>query len=234
VWQRVEPLLRPEVNGGRDGRLLLEAGDNYKLLRQRVVMEYASFLKPLSPIVLALSPTPTRFLCENQALADALAQNSGHDDLSIRTLSLGATSRLGRELEMRREERARRLRSLLPDFEGQTDGEAVCLATSVYECADCHQFASGPYMLAHDCDRAQKPGTFHPQFSERGVETVKVLLRLLGLGRRTTTLELDRRNDKFVCMQCSRGSFIEGGKEVLGRCVRDWRSCVRLISLIVG
>ncbi|KAI0275536.1 hypothetical protein BGY98DRAFT_49127 [Russula aff. rugulosa BPL654] len=81
-------------------------------------------------------------------------------------------------------------------------------------------------MLAHDCDRVQKPGTFRPQLSDRGRETVKTLLQLLGLGEGTMALDLDRRNDKFVCIQCSRGSFIQGGKGVLGRCVRDWRSCI--------
>ncbi|KAI0275533.1 hypothetical protein BGY98DRAFT_992088, partial [Russula aff. rugulosa BPL654] len=73
---------------------------------------------------------------------------------------------------------------------------------------------------------ADKPGTFRPQLSDRGRETVKTLLQLLGLGEGTMALDLDRRNDKFVCIQCSRGSFIQGGKGVLGRCVRDWRSCI--------
>jgi len=212
-----------------------EGGDDYKLLRQRIVVEYSNFLKTLTPIPLALSPLATRFLCENQALASALAQNNGPNDQSVRSRFLEAINSLRPELETRKQERARHLRSLLPEtdgIEGLTDDGAIALATSVYKCSDCRLFASGPYMLAHDCDRAQKPGTFRPQLGERGRETVKVLLQLLGLGRGTTALDLDRKNDKFVCMQCSRGSFIQGGKEVLGRCVRDWRSCVRLISLL--
>jgi len=236
VWKRVEPLLLPEVNKARDRRLVQEGGDGYKLLRQRVVAEYSNFLKTLTPILLALSPSATRFLCENQALASTLAQNNGSNDLSVRSQFLEAINSLRPELETREQERARHLRSLLAEtnvFEGLTDNGAIALATSVFKCSDCRLFASGPHMLAHDCDRAQKPGTFRPQLGERGRETVKALLQLLGLGRRTTALDLDRRNDKFVCMQCSRGSFIQGGKEVLGRCVRDWRSCVRLISLFV-
>jgi hypothetical protein len=235
VWKRVEPLLLPEVNEARDQRLVQEGGDDYKQLRQRVVVEYSNFLKTLTPILLALSPSATRFLCENQALASALAQNNGPYDMSVRSRFLEAINSLRPELETRKKERARHLRSLLTEtdgFEGLTDDGAIALATSVYKCSDCRLFAAGPHMLAHDCDRAQKPGTFRPQLGERGKETVKVLLQLLGLERGTTALDLDRRNDKFVCMQCSRGSFIQGGKEVLGRCVRDWRSCVRLISLL--
>jgi hypothetical protein len=205
------------------------------LLRRLVLVEYSNFLKTLPPILLALSPTVTRFLCENQALADALALNNGHNDQPLRNRISEAISGLRPEIEKRKQDRARHLRSLLPKtdvFEGATDDDAIALATSVYECSDCRLSASGLHMLAHNCDRAQKPGTFHPQLSEQGRETVKMLLQLLGLGRETTTLDLDRRNDRFVCMRCSRGSFIQNGKEVLGRCVRDWRSCVRLISLL--
>jgi hypothetical protein len=226
VWQRVEPLLRPVVNEARDRRLQHEGGDSYRLFRQRVVVEYSNFLKGLPPMLLALSPSATRFLCQNQALADALALN---DEVSLGSRFSEAIRGLKAELEMRKQERARHLRSLLPKmdvFEHATDDQVIGLATSIFECSDCHLSASGPHMLAHDCNRAQKPGTFHPQLSEQGRETVKMLLQLLGLGRETTTLDLDRRNDRFVCMGCSRGSFHQNGKEVLGRCVRDWRSCV--------
>lgn len=232
MWKRVERLLLPEVNKARDRRLLQEGGDDYKLLRQRIVMEYSTFLRTLTPILLALSPSATGFLCENQALASALAQNDGPNDLSVKSQFLEGINSLRPELVVQKQERARHLRSLLAKTdvsEGLTDDGAIALATSVYKCSDCRLFYSGPHMLAHDCDRAQKPGTFRPQLGERGGDTVKVLLQLLGLGTATTALDLDRRGDKFVCMQCSRGSFIQGGKEVLGRCVRDWRSCVRLI-----
>jgi hypothetical protein len=234
VWQRVEPLLRPGVNVVRDQRLIREGGHGY-LQRRRVVLEdYANFLKTLSPILLALSPPATEFLCENQALADALALDSGFDHSSVRGRVLDVITRLGPELETQKRERAKLLRSLLPKtdvFEGATDDEAIALATSVYECSDCRQSASGLHMLAHFCDRAQKPNTFRPQLSEHGRETVGILLQLIGLGRDTAALDLDRRDDRFVCMRCSRGSFPQNGAEVLGRCVRDWRSCVRLTSL---
>ena len=233
VWKRVEPLLLPDANEARDERLVKEGGESYKLLRQRVVLEYSNFLKTLTPILLALSPSGTGFLRENQALASALAQNNGLNDPSVRSRFLEAIGNLKPELVTRKQKRARHLRSLLTEtdgFEGLTDDGAISLATSVYKCPDCRLYASGPHMLAHDCDRAQKPGTFRPQLCERGTETVKALLQLLGLARGTTVLDLDKRGDKFVCMQCPRGSFIQSGKEVLGRCVRDWRSCVRLIS----
>ena len=235
MWQRVEPLLRPKVNEARDRRLILEGGDGYGRLRRLVLGLYSNFLKTLPSILLALSPTASRFLCENQALADALAHNNCHDDLTLKNRFDEAISGLEAELETRKQERAKYLRSLLPKtdvFEDATDDEAIALATSVYECSDCRLCASGHHMLAHECDRAQKTGIFHPQLSEQGRETVKILLQLLGLGRKTTTVDLDRRNDRFVCMRCSRGSFFQNGKEVLGRCVRDWRSCVRLISLL--
>ena len=216
------------VNEARDRRLLHEGGDAYCLLKQHVLLEYSNFLKTLPPILLALSPTVTKFLCENQALADALALG---DNQSLRGRFFEAIGSLRPGLERRKQERARHLRSLLPKtdvFEGATDDEAIALATSLYECSDCRLSASGLHMLAHDCNRAQKPDTFHPQLNEQGRETVKMLLQVLGLGRETTTLELDRRDDRFACMGCSRGSFLQDGKEVLGRCVRDWRSCVRL------
>jgi hypothetical protein len=234
VWKRVEPLLLPEVNEARDRRLVQEGGEDYNRLRQRIVTEYSNFLKTLKPISLALSPSGTKFLCRNQALASSLAQNNGPDDPSVRSRFFEAIKSFRPELETRIQERTSHLRSLLIEAdasEGLTDEEAIALATSVYKCSDCRLFASGCHMLAHDCDRGQKPGTFRPQLSERAGETVKVLLQLLGLGKGTTALDLDRRNDKFVCMQCPRGSFIQGGKEVLGRCVRDWRSCVRLFNL---
>jgi hypothetical protein len=174
-------------------------------------------------------------LCEDQALASALAPNNGPDDPSVKSRFIEAINSLRPELETRKQGRASHLRSLLPEadlFEGLTDDGAIALATSVYKCSDCRLLTSGPHMIAHDCDRVQKPGAFRPQLSDRGRETVKVLLQLLGLGEGTMALDLDRRNDKFVCIQCSSGSFIQGGKGVLGRCVRDWRSCVRLISLL--
>ncbi|KAI0275539.1 hypothetical protein BGY98DRAFT_1188376 [Russula aff. rugulosa BPL654] len=206
VWKRVEPLLFPEVNEARDRRLVLEGGEGYKLLRQRVIVEYSNFLKTLAPILLALSPSGTRFLCENQALASALAQNNGPNDPSVRSRFLEAIKILRPELETRKQERARHLRSLLTDVsEGLTDDGAIALATSVYKCSDCRLFASGFHMLAHDCDRGQKPGTFRPQLSDRGRETVKTLLQLLKLEEGTTALDLDRRNDKLSACNVQEG-----------------------------
>lgn len=230
MWLRVEPLLRPVINEARDQRLMREGFVDYCARRQLVVGDYATFLKTLPPILLSLSPTATHFLCENGALADALLLGGGPDDPPLTFRIAEAICRLRPVLERRKQERATLLRSLLPDVsEDATDDEAVSLATSVYECSDCRLPTSGLYMLAHDCEHALKPNTLRPQLSEIGRGTVEMLLQLLGLGKETTALELDRRNDKFVCMRCSRGSFPQNGKEVLGRCVRDWRSCVRLV-----
>jgi hypothetical protein len=201
-------------------------------------MTYANFLKTLPPILLSLAPTATQFYCENLALADALALGNGLPDQRLFTCRIvGAINSLRPELEKRKRERAARLRSLLPKSdvsEDATDDDAISLATSVFECSDCRLPTSGLHTLAHECDHAPKPNTLHPQLSEIGRATVQMLLQLLGLGKETTALELDRRNDKFVCMRCSRGTFPQNGREVLGRCVRDWRSCVRLNFCCLG
>ena len=212
-----------------------EEGDTYLTRRRVVLEEYAEFLKILEPILLSLSPTATQFLCENGDLADALALGTGPDGPPLTDRVSAAINNLGLELENRKRDRAALLLSLLPKTdvsEDATDVEAIFLATSVYECSDCHLPTSGPYMLAHKCEQAPKPNALHPRLSEIGRATVEILLQLLGLGTKTTALELDTRNDRFVCMRCPRGSFPQNGKEVLGRCVRDWRSCVRLIFFL--
>ncbi|KAI0275537.1 hypothetical protein BGY98DRAFT_1098786 [Russula aff. rugulosa BPL654] len=79
LWKRVEPLLLSKVNEARDRRPVLEGGEDYKLRRQRAIADYSNFLK-ISPILLAHSPSGTRSLCEDQALASALAPNNGPDD----------------------------------------------------------------------------------------------------------------------------------------------------------
>jgi hypothetical protein len=236
VWQRVEPLLRPGVNNARHQRLIRAGGAIYRRGRDVVVAQYANFLETLPPLLLALAPTAIEFLCENQVLADAVAFGSNPEGLELRARIFEAISKLRQELETRKLERTALLRSLLPNTdtsEHATDEEPLGLATSIYECSDCRVPVSGLHMLAHDCDRAQKPKSLHAQSSERGRETVEALLGLLGLGMETTALELDRRNDRFVCMGCPRASFFQNGVDVLGRCVRDWRSCVGLISPMV-
>lgn len=212
-----------------------EEGDTYLTRRRVVLEEYAEFLKMLEPILLSLSPTATQFLCENGDLADALALGTGPDGPLLIDRISSAINNLGLELVNRKRDRAALLLSLLPKpdiSEDATDDETIYLATSVYECSDCHLPTSGPYMLAHKCEQAPKPNTLHPRLSEIGRTTVEILLQLLGLGRKTKALKLDTRNDRFVCMRCPRGSFPQNGKEVLGRCVRDWRSCVRLIFFL--
>jgi hypothetical protein len=235
VWQRIESLVRPQVNDARHQRLILEGGENYRRLWDIVVTEYSNFLKSLPPLKLALAPTTVEFLCYNQALADAATFGVDLDNAEFRAWICDAISKLKPELDTQKEKRASILRSLLPSdgaSENAPDETVLGLATSIFECSDCRLPVSGLHMLAHDCDRAQKPKTISAQPSEHGRETVEALLRLLRLGKETTALELDRRNDRFVCIGCPRSSFLQDGVDVLGRCVRDWRSCVSFISLI--
>ena len=238
MWQRIEPLLRPGANEARDQRLLRDGGESYRQRRRLAIVEYATFQGTLPPIFRALAPTLTGFLSQNQAVADALAFDGGSDPRLVTERTTEATARLRPELEKRMRDRARLLRSLLPKTdiaEGATDSEALSLATSVYECADCRVAATGLHMLVHKCDDdTQNSNTIHPHLSEEGRKTVVMLLGVLGLGRNTTALELDRRNDKFVCMCCSRGIHPEYGEDVVGRTVRDWRSCVRLDFLLLS
>jgi hypothetical protein len=229
VWQRIESLVRPQVNDARHQRLILEGGESYRRLWDVVVTEYSHFLKSLPPLKLALAPTTVEFLCHNQALADAVAFGGDLDNAEFRAWICDAISKFKPEVDTQKQKRASLLRSLLPNdgaSECATDETVLGLATSIYECSDCRVPVSGLHMLAHDCDRAQKPKTINPQLSEQGRETVEAILRLLRLGKETTALELDRRNDKFVCIGCPRSSFLQDGIDMLGRCVRDWRSCV--------
>ncbi|KAH9972429.1 hypothetical protein BGW80DRAFT_1314332 [Lactifluus volemus] len=217
------------VNDARHQRLMREGGEAYHQRWNVLVTHYGDFLKTLPPLHLALGPTAVEFLSESQALADAVAFGSDHESPQLIAQISEAIGRLELEIETEKQKRANLLRSLLPRGnvpEYATDEEALGLATSIYECSDCHLSASGLHMLAHQCDRAQKLKGFSPQLSVLGRAAVEELLQRLGLGRETTALELDRRNDRFICLGCPRASFIQNGVDVLGRCVRDWRSCI--------
>ncbi|KAI0250347.1 hypothetical protein BJV78DRAFT_591563 [Lactifluus subvellereus] len=227
VWQRIEPLLIPEINKARDLRLRREG--RYLERRAIVLHQYVKFIQTLSPLLLALSPTLTEFLCGNRNLADAVALDSDPIGHELEEQTREAISRLMPELEARKLRRAIFLRSLLPDDdapEHATDEEVLALATSVFECVSCHQRISGLHMLAHRCRGPQKSRSQCLQFSEEGRKTVEALLELLGLGKETTALELDRRDDRFVCMRCPLLSFGGRGMCAPGRYARDWRSCV--------
>jgi cytochrome c-type biogenesis protein CcmH/NrfF len=80
AWKRLEPRLRPKVNKSRHQRLMREGGKSYVHRWEVVVTQYSNFVKTLPPLrptglhlVVRAPPTPTEFLCENQALADAVA-----------------------------------------------------------------------------------------------------------------------------------------------------------------
>ncbi|KAI0301009.1 hypothetical protein B0F90DRAFT_372221 [Multifurca ochricompacta] len=228
VWQRIEPLLIPEINKSRDLRLR-STGERYTRRREFVASQFANVVKTLSPLLLGLSPTFMEFLCASRTLANAVALDSDPDNSALGEQTREAISKLAQELETRRQERTDLLRSLLPkDIVSKyaTDDEALSLATSVYECLSCHQILSGLHMLAHRCYGPQKSRGQSPQFSEKGRETVVALLSLIGLGRETTALELDRRSDKFVCMWCPLTSYLGDETFSQRRPVRDWRSCV--------
>ena len=224
MWQRIEPLLIPEVNEARDLRLRRE-----RLKPRAVVLhQYVKFIQTLSPLLLALSPTLIEFLCRNRTLAYTVAVDSDLIGSEFEEQTREAISRLIPELKARKLRRAISLRSLLPEDdapEHATDEEVLALATSVFECVSCHQRISGLHMLAHRCPGPQESQS---QFSEEGRKTVEALLELLGLGKETTALELDRRDDRFVCMRCPPLSFDGHGMCAPGRYVRDWRSCVCL------
>jgi hypothetical protein len=235
VWQRIEPLLIPEVNKARDLRLRREG--RYLERRAVVLHQYVKLVQTLSPLLLALSPTLTEFLCGNRTLADAVALDSDPIGSELEEQTCEAISRLLPELVARKIRRANFLRSLLPEDGAPghaTDEEVLALATSVFECVPCHQRISGLHMLAHRCRSPQKSRSQCLQFSEEGRKTVEALLELLGLGKETTALELDRRDDRFVCMRCPLLSFGGRGMCAPGRYARDWRSCVcfDLASLI--
>jgi hypothetical protein len=230
VWQRIEPLLIPEINKARDLRLQREG--RYLGRRAVVLDQYVKFMKTLSelsPLLLALSPTFSEFLCGDRTLANVVALDNDIIGPGLVEQASEAISRLIDGLEIRRLERSIFLRSLLPEndaFGSATDEEVLGLATSVYECAPCHLRISGLHMLAHRCRGPQKHRIQYPRFSEEGRKTVEVLLGLLGLGEKTTALELDRRGDRFVCLRCPLLSFGGRGACVQGRYARDWRSCV--------
>ena len=188
----------------------------------------------LPPLHRALLPPFMDFLCRNRALAHAIALDSDPDNLTLNEQALEAISRLTPELETRKLERAALLRSLLPQdnaLEGATDEEVLAFATSVYECVGCHLRTSGLHILAHRCYNPQKSRGQCLQFSEEGRKTVEALLKLMGLGKETTALELDRRMDRFVCVGCPLITF-EGVAHPQRRHVRDWRSCVRPILVV--
>jgi hypothetical protein len=232
VWQRVEPLLIPEINKARDSRLQAVGNERYLERRSFVLGQFASFMGTIPPLLLAFLPSFTEFLSGSRALADAIALENDPDDRTLIEQIRDAISRILPELQSQKRERAKLLRSLLPRDDahgGMGDDDVLALATSVFECAPCHQKASGLHMLAHRCHGPQRSRGQCPRFNEEGKETVETLLKLIGLGKKTTALELDRRKDRFVCSQCPLATFIMEEAHSQRRLIRDWRSCVRLI-----
>jgi hypothetical protein len=226
VWQRIEPLLIPEIIRARDIRLRLAGDQPYLERRDLVVDQLAKFMATLPPLHLALLPPFMEFLCGNWALAQAVALDDDPNHVTLNEQTREAISRLAPELETQKLERAAILRSLLPQedtYEGATDEQVVALATSVYECPACHLTTSGLRMLAHHCCKPREYQTQQVQFSEEGRRTVETLLRLMGLGKETTELEMDNRKDRFLCV-----GFPRALTHSPRYYARDWRSCVRL------
>ena len=213
----------------------MQSAGNERYLERRsfVVGQFANFMGTIPPLLLAFLPSFTDFLCSNRGLADALTLEDDPDNTILNEESHDAMSSIIPELESLKRERASLLRSLLPRddaYEGMADEDVLALATSVFECAPCHQRASGLHMLAHRCYGPQRSRNQCPRFSKESKKTVEALLKLMGLGAKTTALELDRRNDRFVCWRCPLVTFFTEEVYPQRRIVRDWRSCVRLIS----
>jgi hypothetical protein len=185
----------------------------------------------IPPLLLAFLPSFSEFLCRNRSLADAITLDNDPDNVTLNERSYQAMSRIMPQLESQKRQRAGLLRSLLPRddaYEGLADEDALSLAISQFECVPCHQRASGLHMLAHRCFGLQRSRNHCPRFNEEGKKTVVTLLKSMGLGMRTTALELDRRNDRFVCGQCPLVTFLTEEVYPQRRIIRDWRSCVRL------
>jgi hypothetical protein len=78
------------------------------------------------------------------------------------------------------------------------------IATSIYECPDCRLPSPGLHMLAHNCDHALRPKIHRPRFSVLGRMVIADIFQHLELGKETTALELNRKNDIFVWIECPR------------------------------
>jgi hypothetical protein len=186
----------------------------------------------IPPLLLAFLPPFADFLSKHRGLADAVALENDPDNAILNKQIYDAMGRLIPELESLKRERASILRSLVPrddSHEGMADEEVLALATSMYECVPCHLKASGLHMLAHRCYGSQRSRHQCPRFSAEGKKVVEGLLEMLGLGKKTTAVELDRRSDQFACWQCPLVTFYVDELYPQRRIIRDWRSCVRLI-----
>jgi hypothetical protein len=103
AWQHLEPRLRPLVNNSRHQRLLREGGESYRQRWEVVATQYSNLLKTLPPLaglrLVRAPPAPTEFLCENQALADAVAFGGDHDSPEFRVRVSEAISGLASAVE---------------------------------------------------------------------------------------------------------------------------------------
>lgn len=117
----------------------------------------------------------------------------------------------------------------------------MTLATTVFTCPGsyCGGYSSHKLSLfaaeifAHRCADMTKSDTVTPTFSEPASRTVISLIELLGLDPNTTTpTELDRRDARFVCMNCPAIRHWESpslsGLD-FGRTALSWRKCVSYI-----
>jgi hypothetical protein len=73
--QRVEPLLCLWVNYAAHQRLISHVKEEKVTVKalDAMVTQYANFLKTFPPFHMAFAPTTTGFLCDDQALTDAVA-----------------------------------------------------------------------------------------------------------------------------------------------------------------
>lgn len=125
-------------------------------------------------------------------------------------------------------EKRKALNSMLPD-EGVQD--AVELATAVFSTSSAFsQTFFGPEILAA-VYTASKYRTKPPvECSESARKIVLYLLDVAGLDERTTRLEMDRLDHRFVCMRCRADRKLDTvtGHDVHGRFALSWRFAVRV------
>lgn len=143
-----------------------------------------------------------------------------------------------------------KLRNIIAANSGSSsEPDCLNLATSVFRCANAHYCAANythgyfarkviigwESASRHHCTPTsqQEPADLNNGlaeelvFDEKASQSVKSLLKLLKLDNRTTTiLDMDEKDDRFLCLSCPPERY-----PITGRIAFTWRSAVRIILL---